>query len=80
MKNPVIVFDDADLDRALDAVIFMIFSINGERCTHLHDCCIHQSIRAEFEAKLVERINKIKVGHPLDLALKLTANLRRAFQ
>ncbi|MDG1431041.1 MAG: aldehyde dehydrogenase family protein, partial [Paracoccaceae bacterium] len=32
-KNPVIVFDDADLDRALDAVIFMIYSINGERCT-----------------------------------------------
>ena len=32
-KNPVIVFDDADLDRALDAAIFMIYSINGERCT-----------------------------------------------
>src|ERR1700704_7019083 len=32
-KNPVIVFDDADLDRALDAVVFMIYSLNGERCT-----------------------------------------------
>ncbi|NND74579.1 MAG: aldehyde dehydrogenase family protein, partial [Ilumatobacter sp.] len=32
-KNPVVVFDDADLDRALDAVVFMIFSLNGERCT-----------------------------------------------
>ena len=32
-KNPVIVFDDADLDRALDAVMFMIYSLNGERCT-----------------------------------------------
>jgi acyl-CoA reductase-like NAD-dependent aldehyde dehydrogenase len=32
-KNPVIVFDDADLDRALDAAIFMIYSLNGERCT-----------------------------------------------
>ena len=32
-KNPVIVFDDADLDRALDAVLFMIYSLNGERCT-----------------------------------------------
>ena len=28
-KNPVIVFDDADLERALDAVIFMIYSLNG---------------------------------------------------
>ena len=32
-KNPVIVFDDADFDRALDAVVFMIYSLNGERCT-----------------------------------------------
>ena len=32
-KNPVIVFDDADLDRAVDAVVFMIYSLNGERCT-----------------------------------------------
>src|ERR1700748_3152282 len=32
-KNPVIVFDDADLDRALDAVVFMIYSLHGERCT-----------------------------------------------
>ena len=32
-KNPVIVFADADLDRALDAVVFMIYSLNGERCT-----------------------------------------------
>src|SRR6202012_5328907 len=32
-KNPVVVFDDADLDRALDAVLFMIYSLNGQRCT-----------------------------------------------
>ena len=59
-------FDDADLERALDAVIFMIFSINGERCTSSSRLLIQQSIRTEFEAKLVERIKKIKVGHPLD--------------
>src|SRR3546814_6321651 len=32
-KSPVLVFDDADLDRALDAALFTIFSLNGERCT-----------------------------------------------
>ncbi|WP_293450355.1 5-carboxymethyl-2-hydroxymuconate semialdehyde dehydrogenase [Planktotalea sp.] len=65
-KNPVIVFDDADLERALDAVIFMIFSINGERCTSSSRLLVQDTIRAEFEAKLVERVNNIKVGHPLD--------------
>ncbi|UWS81860.1 5-carboxymethyl-2-hydroxymuconate semialdehyde dehydrogenase (plasmid) [Phaeobacter sp. G2] len=65
-KNPVIVFDDADLDRALDAVIFMIYSINGERCTSSSRLLVQDTIREEFEARLVERVNKIKVGHPLD--------------
>ena len=32
-KSPFVVFDDADLERALDAAVFMIFSNNGERCT-----------------------------------------------
>jgi len=65
-KNPVIVFDDADLDRALDAVIFMIYSINGERCTSSSRLLVQDTIKDEFEAKLIERVNNIKVGHPLD--------------
>ena len=70
-KNPVIVFDDADLDRALDAVIFMIYSINGERCTSSSRLLVQDTIRDEFEAKLVERVNNIKVGHPLDPATEI---------
>ncbi len=65
-KNPVIVFDDADLDRALDAAIFMIYSINGERCTSSSRLLVQDTIREDFEAKLIARVNNIKVGHPLD--------------
>jgi 5-carboxymethyl-2-hydroxymuconic-semialdehyde dehydrogenase len=65
-KNPVIVFDDADLERALDAVIFMIYSINGERCTSSSRLLIQDTIREDFEARLAARVNNIKVGHPLD--------------
>ena len=70
-KNPVIVFEDADLERALDAVIFMIYSINGERCTSSSRLLIHENIREEFEAKLIARVNNIKVGHPLDPATEI---------
>ncbi len=70
-KNPVIVFDDADLDRALDAVIFMIYSINGERCTSSSRLLVQDTIKDEFEAKLIERVNNIKVGHPLDPATEI---------
>ncbi|MCL4125688.1 UNVERIFIED_CONTAM: hypothetical protein GTU68_015659 [Idotea baltica] len=65
-KNPVIVFEDANLDRALDAAIFMIYSINGERCTSSSRLLIHESVKDDFEAKLIERVNNIKVGHPLE--------------
>ncbi len=70
-KNPVIVFDDADLERALDAVVFMIYSLNGERCTSSSRLLVQESIQDEFNAKLVERVGKLKVGHPLDPATEI---------
>jgi len=65
-KNPVVVFDDADLERALDAVLFMIFSLNGERCTSSSRLLVQSSIHDEFTGTLAERIRRIPVGHPLD--------------
>lgn len=70
-KNPVIVFDDADLDRALDAAIFMIYSLNGERCTSSSRLLVQDSVAPEFIAKLTERVNNIRVGHPLDPATEV---------
>ncbi|WP_027256665.1 MULTISPECIES: 5-carboxymethyl-2-hydroxymuconate semialdehyde dehydrogenase [Leisingera] len=70
-KNPVVVFDDADLDRALDAAIFMIYSLNGERCTSSSRLLVQESIADGFETKLMKRVNSIKVGHPLDPATEV---------
>lgn len=65
-KNPVIVFDDADLDRALDAVLFMIYSLNGERCTSSSRALVQRSIYDAFSTKAAERVKRLRVGHPLD--------------
>src|SRR5690349_15621997 len=65
-KNPVIVFDDADLDRALDAAVFMIYSLNGERCTSSSRLLVQRSIYEEFVGRVAERVKRLKVGHPLD--------------
>ena len=70
-KNPVIVFADADLDRALDAVLFMIYSLNGERCTSSSRALVEASIYDEFSKRAAERMKKIKVGHPLDPATEI---------
>jgi 5-carboxymethyl-2-hydroxymuconic-semialdehyde dehydrogenase len=65
-KSPFVVFDDADLDRALDAAVFMIFSNNGERCTAGSRILVQKSIYAGFAAKFAERAKRITVGDPLD--------------
>jgi 5-carboxymethyl-2-hydroxymuconic-semialdehyde dehydrogenase len=65
-KSPFVIFDDADLDRALDAAIFMIFSNNGERCTAGSRILVQQSIYADFVARFTERAKRISVGDPLD--------------
>ena len=65
-KSPFVIFDDADLERALDAAVFMIFSNNGERCTAGSRILVQQSLYADFAAKFAERARRLVVGDPLD--------------
>ena len=65
-KNPVIVFADADLERAADAAVFMIYSLNGERCTSSSRLLVEASVHDRFTALVAEKAKRIKVGHPLD--------------
>ncbi len=65
-KSPFVIFEDADLDRALDAAVFMIFSNNGERCTAGSRILVQRSIYADFAARFVERAKRIRVGDPMD--------------
>ena len=65
-KSPFVIFDDADMPRALDAAVFMIFSNNGERCTAGSRILVQKSIYADFAAKFAARAKRITVGDPLD--------------
>ena len=67
-KNPVIVFADADLERAAEAAVFMIYSLNGERCTSSSRLLVEASIHDAFTTKIAEKAAAIRVGHPLDPA------------
>jgi 5-carboxymethyl-2-hydroxymuconic-semialdehyde dehydrogenase len=70
-KSPAIVFADADLDRALDAAVFQIYSFNGERCTANSRLLVQQEIFDSFVARVAERARRVKVGHPLEPATEL---------
>ena len=70
-KSPAIVFADADLDRALDATVFQIYSFNGERCTANSRVLVEKPIFDEFVRRIAKRANSIVVGDPLDAATEV---------
>jgi 5-carboxymethyl-2-hydroxymuconic-semialdehyde dehydrogenase len=65
-KSPTIVFEDADLNRAMDGAIFQVYSLNGERCTAGSRLLLQESIHDEFVARIAERVAAIKTGDPRD--------------
>ena len=65
-KNPIVVFPDADLDKALDgAVGGMNFTWQGQSCGSTSRLLLHESIHREFIDKLARRMNSIRSGDPL---------------
>ncbi|WP_343699682.1 5-carboxymethyl-2-hydroxymuconate semialdehyde dehydrogenase [Caulobacter sp.] len=76
-KSPVLIFDDADLERALDAALFTIFSLNGERCTAGSRIFIQETIYDKFVAEFAERAKKIRVGDPQDHHTQVGAMITR---
>lgn len=68
-KNPVIVMDDANLDLAIDGVIWGAFGTTGQRCTAASRVIVHEKILPVFQKKLVERTKKLRLGNGLDEAV-----------
>jgi 5-carboxymethyl-2-hydroxymuconic-semialdehyde dehydrogenase len=65
-KSPVVVFGDCDFERAVDAAVFGVFSLNGERCTAGSRLLIERDIYDDFVAAVAERARDIRIGPPFD--------------
>ncbi|MGV1009348.1 MAG: 5-carboxymethyl-2-hydroxymuconate semialdehyde dehydrogenase [Dermatophilaceae bacterium] len=65
-KSPAVVFDDADLDAAIDSTLFGVFSLNGERCTAGSRILVQRGVYDEFVARYAARADRIVVGDPQD--------------
>ncbi len=70
-KAPVIVFPDANLEKAMDAVSVGIFLYAGQSCTAGSRLLIERSIHDTFIAGLIERADALVVGSPLDDATQI---------
>src|SRR4029434_976421 len=61
-KNAMIVMDDADLDLALEGVLWGAFGTTGQRCTATSRLILHRKIHDRFVAKLVSAAGALKLG------------------
>lgn len=65
-KSPLIIFPDADLDKAADVAMMANFYSSGQVCTNGTRVFIHKSQKSAFEQKIVERVRRIRMGDPMD--------------
>ena len=65
-KSPFIVFDDADLDSAVEGVVDAIWFNQGQVCCAGSRLLVHESVANRFHDKLKARASKLRVGDPLD--------------
>ena len=71
-KNPLVAFPDANIDRvAAAAVGGMNFGWQGQSCGSMSRILLHEDIYAATLDKILERVRKIKIGHPLDPATNM---------
>jgi alpha-ketoglutaric semialdehyde dehydrogenase len=70
-KNPMIVMDDADLDLALEGILFGAFGTAGQRCTATSRLILHERVYETLLGRLLLRVQGLKVGNPLDPAVDI---------
>ena len=64
-KNPVIIMDDADLELALEGVLWGAFGTTGQRCTATSRLILHEKIKDEFIKRLLAKTKALRIGNGL---------------
>ena len=65
-KNAIIVMDDADVDLAVDGILWSAFGTSGQRCTAASRVIVGSKVYEPLQSKLVERAEQLKLGYGLD--------------
>jgi aldehyde dehydrogenase (NAD+) len=72
-KSPFIVFDDADIDGAIEGVVDAIWFNQGQVCCAGSRLLVQEGIADKFHARLKRRMSNLRVGNPLDKAIDMGA-------
>ncbi|MBS4431595.1 betaine-aldehyde dehydrogenase [Pectobacterium punjabense] len=65
-KSPLIIFDDADLDKAADIAMMANFFSSGQVCTNGTRVFVPYALQTQFEEKILARVQRIRIGDPTD--------------
>ncbi len=76
-KSPYIVFDDADIDSAIEGLVDAIWFNQGQVCCAGSRLIVQEGISERFYAKLKTRMDKLRVGDPLDKSIDVGAIIDR---
>ena len=79
-KNPQVIFPDADMDSAADAVTFGTYFNAGECCNSGSRIIVHEDIAADFTARVVALSRRVAFGDPLNEATQVGAIVSTAHQ
>lgn len=77
-KNAVTVLEDADLDLAVDGILWSAFGTSGQRCTATSRIIVHKNVKEQLESKLLDRIRELKLGNGLDETVKVGPVINRS--
>lgn len=70
-KNAVIVMEDANLDLAVDGILWSAFGTAGQRCTACSRVIAHKAIKKELETKLLDKMKQLTIGDGTDESIKI---------
>ncbi|MBD7985286.1 aldehyde dehydrogenase family protein [Sporosarcina sp. Sa2YVA2] len=70
-KNAVIVMDDADIDLAVEGILWSAFGTAGQRCTACSRVIVHKDVKGELEEKLLASMKYLTIGNGLDESVKI---------
>ncbi len=70
-KNAVIVMGDADIDLAVEGILWSAFGTAGQRCTACSRVIVHKDVKKELEEKLVGAMKGLSIGDGLDESVKI---------
>lgn len=76
-KNAITVLEDADLDLAVEGILWGAFGTSGQRCTATSRVLVHNDVKEELEGKLLDRIGELKLGNGLDETVKVGPVINR---